>query len=130
TPLNGNNSASSKESNWVADFMVGRDIGVGSGSAQIKGGLRVAEIRGTTNGNIALATTFFIPETSNSSYTQSNFFFGVGPRLAIEGNAPISGPWSVEYAAGIAELFAHRSSTQSAANGTGFPSCIANCPIS
>src|SRR5581483_7388832 len=32
TPLNGNNSASSKESNWVADFMVGRDIGVGSGS--------------------------------------------------------------------------------------------------
>ncbi len=44
------NSATRKETNWVADFMVGREMGIGGGPSQLKVGLRVAQINGKTDG--------------------------------------------------------------------------------
>jgi len=58
SPLSGPNSATWKETNWVRDFTIGRDVGVGSGNSQIEVGLRNAEIRGTTNEYMNLFTTF------------------------------------------------------------------------
>jgi hypothetical protein len=130
TPLSGVNSATRKESNWVADFMIGRDVGLGSGTSQIEGGLRIAEIRGKTDGTITWATLFPPPFTNHDVYSQTNRFFGVGPRVALVGNAPLSGLWSLDYEFGVAGLFAHRSTDQSAAlTATGFPGCGAGCPI-
>lgn len=130
TPLSGANSATRKETNWVADFMIGRDIGLGLGNSQIQGGVRIAEIRGKTDGVIAWATLFPPPATNQSIYSQSNYFFGVGPRVALEGNDPLSGPWSIDYEFGVAGLFAHRSTSQTAVlTKAGFPGCFVSCPI-
>jgi hypothetical protein len=97
----GPNSASRKEYNWTADFAVGRDIGIGIGTSQVKVGVRVAQIRGKTDGSASWSVpSFFGGTTSSSSYHQTNKFTGAGPRIAIEGNAPISGPWSLDYMAG------------------------------
>ena len=131
TLMTGSNSATRKEYNWVADFMVGRDVGLGLGNSQIKGGVRVAQIRGTTNGNINWVTTNPIITIGPSVYSQTNKFTGVGPRLALEGNDPIGGAWSIDYMFGIAGLFAHRSTTQTAftpLENFGFP-CFSGCPI-
>jgi len=130
TLMTGANSATRKEYNWVADFMVGRDVGLGLGNSQIKGGLRVAQIRGTTNGNISWVPTAAVT-IGPSIYSQTNKFTGIGPRLALEGNAPITGAWSIDYMVGFAGLFADRSTTQTAftpLNNFGFP-CHSGCPI-
>jgi Legionella pneumophila major outer membrane protein precursor len=113
TPLSGPNTATHKEDNWAADFMVGRDIGLGGNTTQIEGGLRIAEIRGKTDGNTVLhsATGF---ATSINAYSQKNYFFGIGPRVAVDGNVPLGGPWSLQYMVGVAGLFAHRSTDQTA----------------
>jgi hypothetical protein len=132
TLMTGNNSATRKEYNWAADFMVGRDVGLGLGTSQIKGGLRVADIRGSTNGNINWVTTNpTIITIGPSHYTQTNKFFGVGPRVALEGNVPLGGAWSIDYMGGLAGLYASRSTSQFAftpLNNFGFP-CHSGCPV-
>ena len=127
TKVYGRNSASRKEDNWVADFMVGREIGLGGGTSQIKGGVRVAEIRGTTNGNMLLVSGFgsFV----SSAYTQTNKFLGVGPRLALEGTVPIGGAWFIDYMGGLAGLYGHQSTDQVATNITSGGACTSGCPI-
>jgi hypothetical protein len=130
TLMTGSNSATRKEYNWVADFMVGRDVGLGLGDSQVKGGLRVAQIRGSTNGNISWVPTAAVT-IGPSHYTQTNKFFGVGPRVDLEGNIPLGGAWSIQYMAGLAGLFADRSTSQFAftpLNSSGFP-CHTGCPI-
>lgn len=115
TPVTGTNSATREEHNWVADFMVGRDIGLGAGTSQLKAGLRVAEIHGKTQG---LAT--FIPSTANTitkAYVQTNKFLGVGPRLALEGNVPLGGAWSIDYMGGVAGLYGTRQFNQTVTTG-------------
>ena len=132
TLMTGSNSATRKETNWVADFMIGRDLGLGSGNSQIKGGLRVAEIRGTTDGSIVNWVPTAAVTIGPSVYTQSNRFTGFGPRLALEGNMPLGGAWSVDYLVGVSGLFAQRSASQSGftpLNNFGFP-CFSGCPIS
>jgi hypothetical protein len=42
-------TASHKETHWLADFAVGRDLGIGNDAIQVKGGLRIAEITANTN---------------------------------------------------------------------------------
>ncbi len=131
TLMTGANSATRKESNWVADFMVGRDVGLGLGQSQIKAGVRIAQIRGTTDGDINWLTTNPIITIGPSNYSQTNKFTGVGPRLALEGNAPLGGAWSLDYQVGVAGLFASRSTTQTAStplDNFGFP-CFAGCPL-
>ena len=144
----GTNSADRKETNWVADFMVGRDIGLGLGNSQIKAGLRVAQIRGKTEGSArwdTLATTSGSPTIDGgggggavvashvtANYQQTNRFLGIGPRVALEGNAPIAGPWSIDYMGGVAALYAHRTVDQTVTTsltGPFPPVCLAGCPV-
>lgn len=128
----GATSATRKESNWLADFMVGRDLGLGGGPLQIKFGLRVAQIRGTTDGAGLLATTL-TPSPSNAKFTyhQTNRWTGAGPRLAVEGSAPLTGSWSLDYMGGIAVLFGQQSvqQTASATKSISTNVCVAGCPV-
>ena len=141
----GTNSASRDEYNWAADFMVGRDIGLGGGPAQFKFGVRVAEIRSKTTGtagwnvpNTTSATCInFLPTDFSKcplrerSYVQTNRFLGAGPRLAIEGSAPIGGAWFVDYMGGIAGLYGKHSIVQTVTNigEIGGVHCLAGCPV-
>lgn len=127
----GTNSAERKEHNWAADFMVGRDLGLGV-PTQAKIGVRVAEIWGRTTGQ---AQWPLAPSgTQTRSYDQSNRFIGWGPRAAIEGSVPLrSGAWSFEYNAGIAGLWGKRSVDQTVAVSGTFGGaavvCTTGCPI-
>jgi hypothetical protein len=122
-----------RERHIVADFMVGRDIGVGANAPQVQFGFRIADLRatgqaqGTTQSTTRTDTqrTFYsssafpsivTTKSSTTSSSSSSFFarwnsrfFGVGPRIAVVGGVPIAGTWSFDYGAGIAELYADRS---------------------
>jgi hypothetical protein len=127
-------AATHDETNWAADFMVGRDIGIGAADGQLKAGVRVAQIRARTQGSItwrvptSTATTAAFVVHSRS-FDQTTRFLGVGPRLAFEGSAPVAGNWFVDYMAGIASLHANRSLDQTINIGTtpGL-TCLAGCP--
>jgi hypothetical protein len=130
-------TATRDEINWEADFMVGRDIGIGVGDGQLKAGVRVAEIRGRTQGSVSwrvptstAATAAFVVHTR--SFNQENLFLGAGPRLALEGSAPIAGGWFLDYMAGVAGLYANRSLDQiiniTNNNAAGL-SCLSGCPL-
>ncbi len=94
------------ESHVVADFMVGRDLGIGS-DTQIKLGLRIAELRSKTTGpGIAFAGTSLTSVTSTDTTELKSRFFGLGPRIALTGNMPLAGAWGFDYSAGAAYLFA------------------------
>lgn len=130
----GNNSASRKEHNWEADFMVGRDLGIGS-PAQLKVGLRVADIWGQTTGVANWAYVIITPPpggavTQMRSYQQTNKWLGVGPRAAIEGSVPLQGAWSLDYNGGIAGLFGHMSGNQNVSIVSTGPAvlCLSGCP--
>lgn len=127
----GTNTANRSEHNWEADFMVGRDLGIGS-PAQVKFGLRVADIWGQTNGVVSGFT--FIPSgVQTRNYQQTDKFLGAGPRLAIEGSIPLQAAWSIEYNGGVAGLWGHNSANQTvgvtgAFGGAAVP-CLSGCPI-
>lgn len=114
--------------------MVGRDLQIG-GPAQVKFGLRVADIWGQTNGSGFWTVGVVSPPTQTSNYQQTDKFLGVGPRLAIEGTVPLQQPgWSIEYNGGVAGLFAHRSADQTVGVVIGgfpgpVPVCVTGCPI-
>jgi hypothetical protein len=97
--------ASHREHHWVADFMVGRDIGIGQQS-QVKVGLRVADLRATTDYNGVYVS--YYAGSYGYSFTQRSKFLGFGPRAAIMGVFAISGPWSIDYQAGVAALYGNR----------------------
>jgi long-subunit fatty acid transport protein len=136
------NVATRNETNWEADFMVGRDIGLGTNNPQLKVGLRVADIRGRTEGTAAYPVTVASSFTlgvgrQTRAYEQTNHFLGAGPRLALEGSAPVGGGWFVDYMGGVAGLYAiDRSAEQTVVTNTIAPpgqvaigSCVAGCPI-
>lgn len=93
-----------KESHWVADFAIGRDVGIGSGQHQAKLGIRIAELKGKTNA----AGTFTTPTTYSFAASFRSKFLGVGPRLGLQGSFPLQGPWSLDYAGGVAILYGNR----------------------
>jgi hypothetical protein len=100
----GTNTATRKEYNWAADFMVGRDIGIGT-DAQIDFGVRVAEIHSATNGLAQWnAPTSSTVVHESYAYQQSSTFFGAGPRIAVQGSIPFAPAWSIDYEAGAAAL--------------------------
>ena len=96
-------SATHQEDHKVADFMVGRDIGLGYRS-QLKFGLRIADLSTTTDYVGAFSSSYF----QLNSVTQTSKFIGVGPRAAISGTYLLQGPWSVDYNAGLAALYGNR----------------------
>jgi opacity protein-like surface antigen len=154
TAVRGNNSAQRKESHWLADFMVGRELGLGQGLPSVaRFGVRVAEIRGKTNGsaqwnNVALAGRFAttctiaptpgVCGTHKRDYTQQNSFFGAGPRIELDGSIPLAPRWSIDYMGGLAGLYGRRTAIQtvnvsqtvgSAPPNLVAPTCVAGCPV-
>src|SRR5690606_1015050 len=124
----GSNTAEREESHWLADFMVGRDLGLGGGlPSTMRFGVRIAQIRGKTTGsaqwNDIPITTFFAPFCATSplrvvcvardrDYTQQNNFLGAGPRFELDGSIPLAPRWSLEYAGGISALYGRRTAVQ------------------
>jgi hypothetical protein len=114
--VNGNGSYSHKETHWVADFAIGRDVGLGSGSAQVKAGIRIADIHAKTNGSATSNSTptycyygCYGSAQHNFTFEQTSRFLGAGPRLGIEGSVPLGGAWTLDYLAGVAVLYGQRS---------------------
>ena len=149
TPISvtGTNSASRKEQHWVADFMVGRDLGLGSGMSVAKFGVRVAELRGRTNGSAQWnqfgTPTNCIPTPASivaycaserRDYVQENKFIGIGPRAELNGQVPLLERWSLVYGVGVAGLFGQRKADQTATisqiapTAIPTPSCVSGCP--
>jgi len=118
-------SAWERESHLVADFMVGRDYGLGTTTGQWQFGIRLADLSAKTwvQQSATTSSSFFstyIPNgalirsgstssTENASGAFNSRFFGVGPRLAVTGSLPIQVAWSIDYEAGIAGLIGDRS---------------------
>ena len=122
------------ESHMVADFMIGRDIGLGGilGMSQVKVGVRVADLEARLHID---AQVFASCNNSGSSCGLGNNssasaavsldersrFIGVGPRAAIEGTVPLGGPWAVDYMGGIAVLFGDRKLDANISGVNSFP---------
>lgn len=112
--VQGTGTFTHKEEHALADFAVGRDVGLGLGAAQVKLGLRIAEIQARTTGS----GVFNVPATAIGSaaliptpfaFTQNSRFVGGGPRAGVDGTVPLGGGWSFDYLGGIAVLFGPRS---------------------
>jgi hypothetical protein len=105
------------ETHLVADFMIGRDLGVGADNPELEFGIRIADLYATAHMAASSQRTFYTPTAFGGHPTTvaqlgsgdwSSRFFGVGPRLAIVGGIPIVGEWSFDYGAGIAALIGRR----------------------
>lgn len=105
-------AAAAKESRWLADLAVGRDIaGSGPGALQLKGGVRIAEFNArNSNSNVQSATV------GGGSTLLGNFddtrasFLGAGPLIGLEGSVPFAGKWSFDYNGDVALLFGRQQS--------------------
>jgi Legionella pneumophila major outer membrane protein precursor len=115
-------STNYKETHWLADMALGRDIaGNGASAVQVKGGLRIAELVATQSTSDRSNQFFNFPPTAlfggagpiissiglNRSVMtdQRNAFLGIGPRVGIEGAVPFAGKWSLDYLGDAAILF-------------------------
>jgi hypothetical protein len=129
TFFSSNNSNSNSQTAWeheshlVADFMVGRDFGLGTTTGEWQFGIRLADLsaktwvqQSATASSSFFATTYFgrnfsgsTSSTETATGTFYSRFFGAGPRLAVTGGVPIQGSWSIDYEGGIAGLIGDRS---------------------
>jgi Legionella pneumophila major outer membrane protein precursor len=116
-----------KETHWLADLAVGRDVlGSGANALQLKGGLRVSEFvaKQTTTNSANLFVNFtptaifpggpVISSISNSTSSvsdQRQAFLGAGPLIGIDGAVPFAGKWSLDYTGDAAVLFGTQKST-------------------
>lgn len=136
-----NVSAGYKETHWLADLAVGRDvIGNGRDAMQLKGGIRVAEFVTRTNtadtinnfANLAAPVVILpgIPalsavSTSTSAVTNArNNFLGAGPLVGIQGSVPLAGNWAFDYLGDAAVLFGTQNSTSTTTTTTAFSPAI------
>lgn len=99
-------NATHKESHLVADFAVGRDIGIGVGTAQAKLGIRVADLHAKTNFTGSAFSGYGSAYAVVADFRSR--FFGVGPRGSIEGSIPLGGALGLDYMAGVAVLYGNR----------------------
>ena len=120
------NQSTEHESHLVADFMIGRDLGVGANTPELQFGIRIADLHASAHLDASAQRTFYTPTAfggttittaQSGSGDWSSRFFGVGPRLAIVGGIPIVGEWSFEYGAGIAALLGSRKFEGSSTTG-------------
>src|SRR5581483_10207736 len=116
----GAGSADIKEHHWLVDIMIGRDFHLGSGDAQVKAGIRVADIYAKITGNGSVSGGDApggggSPITGVFTFASRSKFLGVGPRFAVDGEIPLGGKapqrtlWSIDYGAGVAVLIGSRS---------------------
>jgi hypothetical protein len=96
-----------KETHWLADIAMGRDvIGTGAAAMQVKFGLRIAELRSSTNAANPEFLTLsgnFLQATVNEN--QESKFFGAGPRAGLEGSVPLGRGWAFDYLGDASVLF-------------------------
>jgi len=106
-----------KESHIVADFMIGRDFGLGKGQGQLQFGIRVADLSAVTQAQLSTQSTrsfysnFATGLTQSSQTAVGSFksrFFGAGPRVAFTDSVPLGGKWTAEFAGGMAGLIGNR----------------------
>ncbi len=118
-----------KESHAIADFAVGRDLGVGKDAVQFKVGIRLAEIKADLVANqndtatvsgiatpiptIGGGTTSSFTFSSLYTNTTTSVFRGAGPRIGLEGTVPFGNGWAFDYLADAAALFGTQKSTTS-----------------
>jgi hypothetical protein len=71
--VNGSQTATARESHFVADLMIGRDFGLGSSTAQLQFGIRVADLTANASVNEAASSSFhtFFSATGTTSSTAS-----------------------------------------------------------
>ncbi len=152
TKTSSSTQASEWENHLVADFMIGRDLGLGAHVPQVQFGIRVADLQLAASANTissstttgTLKRTFYCPSrlfaggvctsiaplpTSSASSTAfaswNSNFFGVGPRLALTQDVPLVGFWSFDYGAGVDILFGPRSLKVTTGSSTG-PTTVTN----
>jgi hypothetical protein len=98
-----------KETHWLADMALGRDIiGNGPYAMQFKFGVRAAELRGATIASntravVVVGSGVFFSDVEN--VLQQSKFLGAGPRVGIDGSAPIGMGWTFDYLGDVAALF-------------------------
>jgi hypothetical protein len=97
-----------KETHWLADMALGRDIGNGPYAMQVKFGVRAAELRGATiasnpRSTIVVGGGVYFSDVDN--VLQQSKFLGAGPRFGIDGSAPIRMGWTFDYLGDVAALF-------------------------
>ncbi len=99
--------ATHKETHWLADLAFGRDVIGGAADAlQLKFGVRVAELRAETNlRNMGTESGNGITFVGAALESQQHRFLGAGPRLGVEGSAPMGHGWSFDYLGDMAVLF-------------------------
>lgn len=103
--------ATDRESRWLADIAVGRDVfGTGPDAMQFKFGVRVAEFRTTTTAFNNQAFIFATTAVNGSIISatgapQESRFFGAGPRFGVEGSVPLGHNWAFDYLGDVAALF-------------------------
>jgi hypothetical protein len=106
-----------REDHWLVDFGIGRDFGLGNGSAMWTLGVRVADLRSKLTANANFTAKTFTPSgaASVSNVTKGTFsaqekasFVGAGPRFGVQGDIPLGGQWSIDWLAGAAVLFGER----------------------
>ncbi|MCK1384475.1 hypothetical protein IVB31_09390 [Bradyrhizobium sp. 21] len=123
-------SDSYKETHWLADLAVGRDIaGSGPSALQLKGGVRVAEfVTRSSNSDVLVTASSGVgpivvpgfPAVTSLTTTISNLFdsrasfLGAGPLIGIEGSVPFAGKWSFDYSGDAALLIGRQESSISA----------------
>jgi hypothetical protein len=115
-------AAGYNETHWLADLAVGRDIfGSGASAMQVKLGVRMAEVSSKADltdrfsqsinfgaplnigGGFPPVTAIDLNVLSTTAVRSS--FFGVGPRVGIEGSVPFAGNWTFDYLGDVAVLF-------------------------
>jgi len=113
------------ESHTVADFMIGRDLGIGANNTQLQLGIRIADLYAAAQLTQTGQSTFYsfgcfcsVTAPTSASGNWSSKFFGVGPRLAVTGDIPIGGPWTFDYSGGVAALFGNRMFNASVTSST------------
>jgi hypothetical protein len=87
-------SQSLREDHWLVDFGIGRDFGLGNSHAEWTLGVRVADLRARLNVNAktkGLSASGSTVSTGVNAAQERSTFFGVGPRLAAQGDIPLGG---------------------------------------
>jgi hypothetical protein len=109
-----------RETHAVADFAVGRDLGIGTATAEVKLGLRYADLSARISGpGVAYTSTSLGSLHSTGNAYLKSRFQGLGPLVSVEGSVPLTGQFGLDYGAGAAYLFSlKRDRTFALTNGS------------
>jgi Legionella pneumophila major outer membrane protein precursor len=112
--VNVSENQSLREDHWLVDFGIGRDFGLGNSNAMWTLGVRVADLRSKLNGNFNITTVGASPSPTTIAIQERSTFVGAGPRLGVQGDIPLGGPWGIDWGAGAAALVGERALTVTA----------------